>query len=195
MAGFLTFLACTFLVGTAVGRTVDFWLRKSQKDRLTEILERSWFHTAESDPISIVRAPIVTIRQLFDIILGPSVFSVRAFVRTTILGLALAIAALSATGAMTGVPFAGAAPWKLYEDNVTFAKTGMKNLRGGNSVEDAQIAFDRRFLDDDGLPLRCAYMAILAVGVTLINGLLDFVCIALLRQFANESKAQRERDR
>lgn len=182
------FTYLVWLLGIAAGllKLLDLWLRKDGKERLAELLLTGWFRSTESDSMSFVRAPLQWVKSLFDIILGPRIFSRRAMFRTTVIGAMLLSIALAISGAFTGVAFAGALPWRLYENNITYAKNGVAHTLGTSEFEQGQLAFDRAVIAHDGLLLKAAYMAVLLSGTVLANGLLDFVCIAIIRQLVRE---------
>jgi hypothetical protein len=115
MVGFFTVL----LVCGLLAKLVDGWLRKSEKDKLTEKLTRIWQSIDNSSLTSVSQAPLRAFSLILDIILGDKIFTGKAFRRTAILSTCVMVVSLSVGGISVKTPFAlKTAPWTSFDEQM-----------------------------------------------------------------------------
>lgn len=117
MVGFFTII----LVAGLLAKLVDGWLRKSEKDKLTEKLTRIWQRIDNSSLTSVSQAPLRVFSLILDTLLGNKVFTGKALWRTTVLSTCLMVISLSVGGIVANTPFAfKTPPWTSFDEQFNF---------------------------------------------------------------------------
>jgi hypothetical protein len=120
MIGFFTIL----LVSGLLAKLLDAWLRKSDKDKLTEKLTEIWLKIDDSSLTSVSQAPMRIFSALLDALLGNQVFTGKAIWRTAVLSTCLMVISLSVGGIIVKTPFAfETPPWTSFDNQFKFFAT------------------------------------------------------------------------
>ncbi len=115
MIGILTIL----LVSGLAAKLLDSWLRKSEKDKLTDKLTGIWLKIDNSSLVSVSLAPVRVFSLILDTLLGDKIFTGKALRRTAILSTCLMVVSLSIGGISVKTPFAlKTPPWISFDDQM-----------------------------------------------------------------------------
>ena len=116
MVGFFTIL----LVCGLLAKLVDGWLRKSEKDKLTEKLTRIWQRIDNSSLTSVSQAPLRVFSLILDTVLGDKLFTAKALWRTAALSTCLMVVSLSIGAISTKTPIGIKTwPWASFDEQLT----------------------------------------------------------------------------
>jgi hypothetical protein len=99
----------------AAFKLLDTFLRKNQKDKLTDKLTAIWLKIDESSLASIFQAPMRVFSLILDTLLGEKIFTRKALWKTAALSTCLMVVSLSIGGISVKTPF-GSPPWTSFDE-------------------------------------------------------------------------------
>ena len=103
----------------AAFKLLDTWLRKNQKDKLTDKLTAIWLKIDNSSLTSIFQAPMRVFSLILDTLLGDKIFTAKALWRTAALSTCLMLVSLSIGGISIKTPFAVETwPWASLDEQL-----------------------------------------------------------------------------
>jgi hypothetical protein len=185
MSAWISAAVILFVAAKLLSELLDLWLREPAKKRIADLLAEGWLQLSYAEPMSVVRAPIRSVRKVLDILLGPKTFSARAFARSGAIGTILLITSLGLGGILEQNAFLGAVPWKLYDMSIQAARQELSKPEVDKKIP-AIDEFYRALIRHDGLELKTTYCISLVVTVLTMNALLDFAGVVLTRQLLRE---------
>jgi hypothetical protein len=169
-----------------------YWLRDPAKQRIANFLDSRWLKLSYASPTRVPQLPLRVLRKLLDLGLGERIFSLRAFIRISIVGNIVLISALGVAGIFSHQPFAGVAPWKIYDSNGDIARGLLLRQPNDNLTKiPGALAFCQYFASSHGVIVRYGYGALFCALTFITNAILDFVSVAMARQMLRELERNR----
>lgn len=113
------FTGTVLLVIGLLAKLLDAWLRKSEKERLSEKVTGIWLRIDNASPSAVYQAPLRVFSAILDTMLGDKVFTGKALWRTAVISLVITVFALSLGGLIIKAPFAfKRPPWKTFDTQI-----------------------------------------------------------------------------
>jgi hypothetical protein len=207
MDALLVFISIFIGSSLLLTKAIDLWLRGDDRINLKNALTELWVNYEDAGSASVFLAPLRALMRLYDALLGRSLLSGRAVIRSFVLGNVLLLVSLASIGAIRGHPMGlTTAPWKNFDVQLSMFPKLAAQSEAPQPERPGETAATRSEAREHQLAIAAAYRRLasyrtggwavvytvcLAVFVILIIGFLNVAFVALTRHMSRELETSR----